>query len=60
MYKRQAYDNEVREYFLKHTSDPNEFGWIARGQHAISSKPRYAVGEYLKEAGFLTKTEPSV
>ena len=55
-----AYDNEVREYFLKHTSDPNEFGWIARGQHAISSKPRYAVGEYLKEAGFLTKTEPSV
>ena len=54
-----AYDDQVREYFLKHTSDPNEFGWVARGQHAISVKPRYSVGEFLHSAGFMTKTEPS-
>lgn len=54
-----VYDDEVREYFLKHTTDPNEFGWVARGQHAISIKPRYNVGEFLHAAGFMTKTEPS-
>ena len=54
-----VYDDQVREYFLKHTTDPNEFGWVARGQHAISVKPRYNVGEFLHAAGFMTKTEPS-
>lgn len=54
-----SFDDEVRVYFLEHTSDPNEFGWVARGQHAVSSKPRYEVTDYLKSAGFLTETEPS-
>lgn len=55
-----AYDDEVCRYFLEHTTDPNRFGWVARGQHAISAKPRYAVGDYLQAAGFLTEREPSV
>lgn len=54
-----AYDDEVCRYFLEHTDDPNKFGWVARGQHAITSKPRYAVTDFLKGAGFLTETGPS-
>lgn len=54
----QEYDDATRKYFLEHTTDPNEFGWIARGQFAITSKPRYEVGDFLKKAGFLTETEP--
>lgn len=52
------YDDATRKYFLEHTNDPNEFGWIARGQFAITSKPRYEVGDFLKKAGFLTETKP--
>ena len=52
------YDDAIRKYFLEHTNDPNEFGWVARGQFAITSKPRYEVGEFLKNAGFLTEAEP--
>lgn len=54
-----AYDQEVYDYFVEHTNDPNRFGWVARGQHAITSKPRYAVADYLQKAGFLTEREPS-
>jgi len=54
-----VYDQEVLNYFREHTDDPNEFGWVARGQHAITSKPRYSVTDFLRSAGFLTETEPS-
>lgn len=55
-----VYDEEVCNYFLEHTSDPNRFGWVARGQYAITAKPRYAVADFLQSAGFLTEREPSV
>lgn len=54
-----AYDKEVSAYFFRSTNGRSDRGWVARGQHAIATKPRYAVGEFLHEAGFMTKTEPS-
>lgn len=52
------YDEQILRYFQEHTNDPNVFGWVAREQHAIASKPRYSVAEFLHDAGFLTETEP--
>ncbi len=55
----EAYDKQVAEYFTEVTKGEDTFGWISRSNHALELKPRYAVGEFLRDAGFTTKTEPA-
>ena len=52
------YDRQVSEYFSRSTAGRSARNWTERARHAISSKPRYAVGTYLDTAGFMTETEP--
>ncbi len=53
------YDRRVSEYFRRATAGRSARNWTDRARHAISTKPRYPVGCFLREAGFLTQTEPS-
>jgi nitroreductase/FMN reductase (NADPH) len=55
----EAYDKQVSDYFNELTNGEDTFGWISRSNHALELKPRYAVGEFLRDAGFTTKTEPA-
>ncbi len=53
-----AYDREVGDYFRRTTAGRSSRGWTDRVRHALSQKPRYSVGAFLKKAGFLTKETP--
>jgi len=56
--KFNAYDEQVSKYFEGISNGEDCFGWVSRCNHALEMKPRYAVGEFLHESGFLTKSEP--
>lgn len=55
----QEYDTEVSQYFFRTTNGRSDQGWVARTQHAIEVKPRYSVGKFLEQSGFLTQTAPA-
>ncbi|MCD8129288.1 MAG: hypothetical protein LUD54_06900 [Oscillospiraceae bacterium] len=55
----QEYDTEVSQYFFRTTNGRSDRGWVARTQHAIEVKPRYSVGKFLEQSGFLTQTAPA-
>lgn len=56
--KLDAYDEQVAKYFEETSHGKDCYGWISRCNHALDMKPRYEVGEFLHEAGFLTKNKP--
>ncbi|MCC8077877.1 MAG: nitroreductase family protein [Oscillospiraceae bacterium] len=55
----QEYDTDVSQYFFRTTNGRSDRGWVARTQHAIEVKPRYSVGKFLEQSGFLTQTAPA-
>lgn len=57
--RMQQYDRAVSEYFDRMTNGEDRFGWISRSNHALEMKPRYAVGEFVRRQGFLTKDHPA-
>lgn len=47
-------EEAVSKCFAEMTGGRSTRGWISRCQHAISVKPRYHVGDFLRKAGFMT------
>ena len=54
-----AYEESVRQYFLRASGGKSDRGWTPRCRFAISNKPRYELEAFLKKAGFMTKQGPA-
>lgn len=49
------YDELVGQYFSELTNGEDAYTWTERCAHALAMKPRYQVGDFAKEEGFLQK-----
>ena len=48
-----SYNAEVSRYFDSLTDGEDQYNWVERCSHALKTKPRYEVTDFVKNAGFL-------